>query len=68
MSTVGTELNTLLVVLTVAPAWRSIPTIEWLLEAAMVSAVFLSCEEVEGGMLLSSYWEQHMNKSIDCVK
>ena len=39
---------TLLVVLTVAPNWRSfLTTLEWPLEDAVISAVFPFCVEVE---------------------
>ena len=42
---------TVLVVLTVDPAWRSFPTtLEWPLEDAIISAVVSPCETVEGGM------------------
>ena len=42
---------TVLVVLTVDPAWRSFPTtMEWPLEDAIISAVVSPCETVEGGM------------------
>ena len=42
---------TWLVMLTVAPAWRSfLTTLEWPLEEAIISAVVPSCKEVEGGI------------------
>jgi len=42
---------TLLVVLTVAPSWRSfLITLEWPLEDAIISAVAPFCEEMEGAM------------------
>jgi len=58
---------TSLVVLTVAPAWRSfLTTLEWPLRDAIISAVLPCCETVEEGCHISSHGEQVTYRKYQC--
>ena len=61
---------TSLVVLTVAPAWRSfLATLEWPLEDAIIRAVAPPCEEVwRGGCLITIHRDtSYTENSKSCV-